>query len=469
LSRSARDSEATKALISHVEKASTGCLSVGAGAAKVSIYLMSGAILASESLDDHRQLLRMLQLRAALTRKQIDALEAKLESSEPIFGDLLDAAPGPLMERLLVDRFRQNISDFVSSISKPSFAVSKAVFAENIQMGHDSVALIDDCCALVDRSTELNVDAAITLSGSAFDNEEQKLVASQLSPQPRTVSSLLLMVPIEPHLTRNVILDMLAKGTAALDTSDDEDESDAPTFYVADEEPQELQNIGDEDAQPTEQAPVSQASPPKAEETDSGSAGDLSSLNAWIESSSQMVDDDELDFFSDHDYDRGSVQDGAFSTDHHNLDKVEVADMDAPIEADEAPPTRFSAPVLSEDDARGKIQVANEVLEIVVKAFDEVEGSGRGRSLVQLLVDGSPQKYTPLLAELTVSETGTLPEDQVLDHLYARPASEHRQLIHNAMLDIIERVLSSAADELPDEQFDSVFENVAGYRGRMGL
>jgi len=431
---------------------------------------MSGAILASEALDDHRQLLRMLQLRAALTHKQVDDLESKLEASQPIFGDLLDAAPPSVIERILVDRFRQNIADFVGSISKPDFRSMKTVFAENIQMGHDTNKLVDDCCTLFDRSNELNIDAAITLSGSSFDNEEQKLIGSQLSSQARTVSSLLLMVPIEAHITRSVILDMISKGTATLDASEDEDESDAPTFYVAEDEEPDLKSIADEDAQPTEVAPAPATEPvtPPAEPTEA--TGDLSNLNAWIESSSQMVDDDELDFFSDHDYDRGSVQDGAFSTDHHNLDKVEVGGMEhEPIEADEAPPTRFSAPVLSDDDARGKIQVANEVLAIVVKAFDEVEGSGRGRSIVQLLVDGSPQKFTSILAKLEVTQEGTLPEEQLLEHLYARPPTEHRQLIHNAMLDIIERVLSSAADELPDEQFDNVFENVAGYRGRMGL
>lgn len=483
MSRSARDSDAQKALVRHVEKSSTGCVSVGAGAAKLSIYLMSGGILASESVDDTRQILRMLQLRDALTPEQVDGFEAQLESSEPIFGPLLDAAPHEMMEKVLFDRFRQNIAEFVGSISKAKFKSMKSVFVENIQMGHNTPELISACCDLFDRSNKLDIDTTVVRSGGVLSNDDQKLVAEQLSDVPRTVSSLLLMVPMEPHIARNVLLDMVINGSAALDDDDEEDESDAPTYYAGNDSPS-LEALA-EDAQPTEVAPV--PTPPKAADAskvptlapepppdpndENGGAGDLSSYNAWKESSSQMVSDEELDFFSDHDYDRSVGQDGSFSTDLHNLDKVEVAGMgdDAPIEADEAPAAKFSAPVLSEDDARDKIKVANEVLEIVVKAFDEAEGSGRGRSVVQLLVDGSPSKFATILAEVRVTVDGTLPEEQVLDHLYSRPQTEHRQLIKNAMLDIIERALSSAADELPDEQFDSVFENVAGYRGRMGL
>ncbi len=442
---------------------------MGAGAAKLSIYLMSGGILASESVDDTRQILRMLQLSDALTPEQVDAFEAKLEASEPIFGPLLDAARPDLMERVLFDRFRQNIAEFLGSISKAKFKAMKSVFVENIQMGHNTPHLIEECCELFDRSDTLDVDAPITVSTGRLQNDDQTLIGAQLSDEPRTVSSLLLMVPIEPHIARNVILDMLDNGSAAL--VEEEDEADAPTYFAGGGPP-DLDDFADEDSQPTEvgPAPAIPEPAPAPEELDNGGTGDLTNLNAWIESSSQMVSDDELDFFSDHDYDRGSSQDGAFSTDLHNLDKVEV-DMgdDEPIEADEAPAAKFSAPVLSEDDARGKIQVANEVLAIVVGAFDEAEGTGRGQSVVQLLVDGSPSKFSTILSDLRIGETGELPEEQVLDHLYARPASEHRQLIKNAMLDIIERALSSAADELPDEQFDSVFEKVAGYRGRMGL
>ena len=106
--------------------------------------------------------------------------------------------------------------------------------------------------------------------------------------------------------------------------------------------------------------------------------------------------------------------------------------------------------------AVGKLAVANEVLEAVVQAFDQAEGMGRGRAVVQLLVDGSPSRFTPLLHDLQVDETGRLPDEEVLENLAVRPASEHRQLLNQALFDIIERALSSAADDLPEDSFDHV-------------
>ena len=57
----------------------------------------------------------------------------------------------------------------------------------------------------------------------------------------------------------------------------------------------------------------------------------------------------------------------------------------------------------------------------------------------------------------------------MLRNLFNRPATEHRQLLHKCLVDIIERALSSAADELPEDHFDHVLASVAGYRQRLGL
>ena len=139
------------------------------------------------------------------------------------------------------------------------------------------------------------------------------------------------------------------------------------------------------------------------------------------------------------------------------------------IEAPESPVTRFGAPVLSEDEAFGKVGVANEALTVIVDAFDDAQGAGRGQAVLQLLVDGSPGKYANLLRDLTVDNGGPLPASDLVDNLYSRPASEHRQLLNKSLEDLIDRALSSAADELPDEIFDDMYGQVAGYRKRLGL
>ena len=113
--------------------------------------------------------------------------------------------------------------------------------------------------------------------------------------------------------------------------------------------------------------------------------------------------------------------------------------------------------------------MANDELTKVVHAFDEAEGSGSGRAVVQLLVDGCPPKYAPILHGLQVANDGTLPAEQVITNLQARPPTEHRQLMNQTLIDVIERALSSAADDLPDQVFDDMYEAIAGYRHRMGL
>jgi hypothetical protein len=205
-----------------------------------------------------------------------------------------------------------------------------------------------------------------------------------------------------------------------------------------------------------------------------GSGSGARSLADWLNrTEEESAEDDELSFFSDHDTNRGSDGGGQFRTDAQHLEKVEVGGMgeggSEVVEAEEAPVARYGAPVLTRGDALAKIDVANEVLSMVSGAFDDNEGPGRGRAVLQLLVDGVPSQFAVVLRDLQVSDTGELPSERVLRNLNGRPATEHRQLLNNSLVDIIERALSSAMDELSDEAVDQVLSSVAGYRQRLGL
>jgi hypothetical protein len=217
--------------------------------------------------------------------------------------------------------------------------------------------------------------------------------------------------------------------------------------------------------------------PPRDGVAGSGRRGGLAD---WLNRTEEAGDDDEVAMFSDHDHERGKDGTGQFRTDRHNLDRVEVGGMDPRdelevdaaaevIEVDEVPVSRYGAPVLGTADALAKIDVTNEVLAVVSAAFDEAGGPGRGRAMLQLMVDGVPSPYAVVLHDLRVSETGEVDGDQILRNLDARPATEHRQLLNNSLFDLIERSLSAAADELPDDAFDGVLASVGGYRQRLGL
>ncbi|MCB9674994.1 MAG: hypothetical protein H6737_07750 [Alphaproteobacteria bacterium] len=209
--------------------------------------------------------------------------------------------------------------------------------------------------------------------------------------------------------------------------------------------------------------------PPPEEE--GGEPASPEEIARWLDTGEHISDED-MAFFEDHENDRGAGE-GGFSTELHNLDKVDVTDAaempNQVIEADEAPAAKFSAPVLSEREALEKIEVCNDVLRRIAEAFDDAAGPGRGRTQMQLLVDGAPSKYTALLHDLTVLDNGELPAEDLLDNLAGRPPSEHRQLINSALKNVIERALSSAADDLPEDSFDDVYESVAGYNKRLGL
>ncbi|MEN0066439.1 MAG: hypothetical protein AAGA48_30160, partial [Myxococcota bacterium] len=179
-----------------------------------------------------------------------------------------------------------------------------------------------------------------------------------------------------------------------------------------------------------------------------------------------LISGEEMDAFSDHDHTRGDGE-GRFSTEDHHRDRVEVGSLHQRRTPELA--VRYSSPVISEAEATTKVHVTNEVLGAVVRAFDDSEGAGRGRALVQLLVTGAPIRFSALLRDLVVDETGALPERQVLHNLFGRPAGEHRQLLNGGLVDLIDRALSSAADELPEEHLDEVLTQVAGYRQRLGV
>ena len=52
---------------------------------------------------------------------------------------------------------------------------------------------------------------------------------------------------------------------------------------------------------------------------------------------------------------------------------------------------------------------------------------------------------------------------------HVEPLSEQRHLLNQGMLDLLDRALDKAADELPEDDFDGVLAQVMGYRQRLVL
>lgn len=179
-------------------------------------------------------------------------------------------------------------------------------------------------------------------------------------------------------------------------------------------------------------------------------------------------EDEELEAFSGmSDHNRGGGQGGRFSTEVHNLDRVELVDV-VDVDTGSGPRT-FSAPTLAEDEAFEKIGVANEVLTVVATAIDAQGGEVSGREVAQLLVDGRPRDFIPLFDGIQVRKAGDLPPKTLLANLRQRPDTEQRRLLNRGLIDLLERALDKAADALEEDAFDAVLAEVMGYRQRLGL
>ena len=108
------------------------------------------------------------------------------------------------------------------------------------------------------------------------------------------------------------------------------------------------------------------------------------------------------------------------------------------------------------------------MLAAVAHAFNQDPDSPDGQSSIDVLLRSAPSNLSVLFIDVGVNPDGTIPVGSILQNLAQRPVAEQRRVLHQAMLDTINRALSLAADELPDEQLDEVLESVQGYRQRLG-
>jgi hypothetical protein len=207
------------------------------------------------------------------------------------------------------------------------------------------------------------------------------------------------------------------------------------------------------------------------------------------------VDDSEMAMFADHDHYRGGGQ-GQFTLGKDLLDRVELVpagkpekvrlpephpglppDDDSLIEMGEATAEEeaeagvvalaFSAPTLDADQVFHKIEVASEVAQSLSRSLDAAIGPGVGQATIQLLVDAAAGPFARLFIEVRVDLDGSLDVDRVFDNLQTRPSAEQRSLLDRGLMDFIERALSTAAEELPDDALDAMLSEIAGYQQRL--
>ena len=473
---SGHQTKAFKALRERLDAGDTGRLNLGRGNNRVSVYLMAGQVVGAEASDDIRHLLRRLLLGGYVTAGRSKEILAMAAADEPYLGTLLDEVNAKVIDPILEDRFVDNVARALAFNGKPHFTHMPAVFLDNFQMGHDTQALVLAAADCIDAARTVDLDLDLEPGPAAPRTSLEKAFVARLG-KGMTVGNLVLQVPAEPNQARALIREMIDGGTLRKAGETDDELLDLPI-----DEPLRNDNLSAALAEEIEVEDEAMQAEPKAapdpaedlateevttdDPTTIEGAGNLKSLEAWMDHGVDVEAD--LEAFSDHEQERGGGK-GGFTTQEHNLDKVEVGDISGVIAVDEAPSAKYGAPVLSEDAALAKVTVTNNVLSTIVTAFDGSHGNGRGQAAVQLLIDGSPNNFQPLFEGIQANEGGSLPDEAVLRNLYRRPPAEHRTLLHQGLLNLIDRALSMACDDLPDEAVDEVLESTAGYRQRMGI
>jgi hypothetical protein len=431
---------------------------------------MDGHIVAVTSGDDLRHILRRLMLSDALKPQQIGTVLKRERAGEAITPLLLEFVDEDTLSHLMVERSKDNLSRFLGSSGTPKFTHLPAIFDDALQVYASTEDLVEECWSAWTAAQGLEEEAQLYLGSGTPSSPWDKAVASRVG-SGTTVADLLIQLASEPIAARAELARMVQAGTLTRSpTSKGKSKSPGPppepdTFSIGyaeedvdvavdDMEP-ELEELQDEHADsPTEEHPLEQLKNPAD----------------WMPVGADT--DEDLEAFEDHDEVRGGGDnDGSFTTQEHNLDRVEVVALDdaEPFNPSDTSTGRFSAPVLSSEEASSKIDVAQGVITTISHALDAAEGHGRAQAALQILTDGAPNNFKPLFVGCTMQDDGTLPVELILQNLLERPPSEHRRLLNEGLLNLIERYLSMAVDQLPDEAIDQVLEDVAGYRQRFGL
>lgn len=429
---SARNNATYRKLSTLVQQGATGRLSVGAGSAELVVFLLDGHIVAARASDDTTTLIERLAIGGQLSEPRARELFAMQTMSmsvlgmnvvDPILGLLFEEVDQAVLDDVLGARFEENMAHVVGNRSQPRFDDGEMPWAYNIQVGHPAHDLLDMAADVWDMAVSITEADVLSPGPQRADDPVGQSLVDATGGGSLRVADMLLVLQLPPIVGRAMIARGLQDGILAF--------SDSDRHHT--ESPDDVPEIAFEDMQTYDDA--------------------------------DHEDDPHLEAFSGaEDNHRGGGRSGTFVTDIDNLDRVELVELD-----DGRGEPTYSAPTLTDADTLDKIGVSNDVLGVLAGAFDSAKGPGQGSRTIQLLVDGRPRPYIALLDGVQVTQEGTLPPDHILSNLRRRPAAEQRLLLNQGMVDLLDRALDRAADELEEDAFDDILGRVMGYRQRLGL
>jgi len=115
-----------------------------------------------------------------------------------------------------------------------------------------------------------------------------------------------------------------------------------------------------------------------------------------------------------------------------------------------------------------KVRIANLALQVLFAALDKPEGSGRGRSMLQLLVDARAHDQSGLLDGLELHDA-TLPDQFLLEALQSRPVEDRRPLLNRVLMTLIDQATDRVCDLIPEDSIEAVLSELSNVGHRKHL
>ncbi len=246
-------------LLSLLEAGSTGCVHArGVGGQPLAVYVMLGEILAAHSADDRERLLGLLANGGLVESARVEALRRAHNEGSTITEELFEFVPEDALQELLAERFRENLFEYLRSSGEPSFEALESVFVENIQVGHDSRALVDELERVAVRTARLREPPGLVLApGAGTMKDPAQLKMASLCRPRLPIGDLIARSPWEPSRTLTLVAELLERGglvaVAAREDTTDRPITRAPVaakVVVAPGRPESTRSIERRNSQP---------------------------------------------------------------------------------------------------------------------------------------------------------------------------------------------------------------------------
>lgn len=368
----------------------------------VYVYIMSWEVVAARSSAFGVEMLQRLMKMGLVSDEAI----ASFSGSDNEVYSLVDDA---MAIRLAEERFKEDLCRFIEGSGPISFKELDSVIVDNMQMGHDSHALLDSLVELLSSLKPYFKEQRLkaTETGRSEQLSDEKKILLALVGEASLLRPLVKQSPFEFHHTLNLVKELVDSNVLEIDN----------TFQLQDG----VLRRGGEFSLAEElldYVDLSEILPPTNVEEES------------------II--------------------------------IEMAEGDAAAEAEGVKLT-FSGPTLSAKEASQKLAVGNEVLRQVAATLDNTFEAGAGQAAIQLLLESTPSNYSFLFNGLETKPDGTFEIVKALKNLDYKPVSEQRRALNSATQDLIERALTMAFEQLPEDSVDAMLASIAGYQEKLGL